>query len=488
MRRIAFLAVALQFLVACGGGGGGGGGSSTPPPDLGTAPAITANPASTTVTAGQTASFSVTASGTSPLAYQWQKNGSTISGATSANYTTAATTLADNGATFSVKVSNAAGNATSSGAVLTVNAVPPPPLLITTAALPNGVATAVYNATLAATGGTPPYSWSAVSGALPAGLSLAAATGVISGTPTSAGTAAFGVRVRDASTTTANAALSITIDPAPPVVPFRHVVIVVEENTNYANVVGNTAKMPYLNSLMDTYGLATQYYANTHPSIGNYFMLTTGQILTNTDSKTPSSFPVSADNVVRQLIANGKTWKSYAEDLPSVGYVGGNISGYAVRHNPLAYFTDVQNSASARQNLVPFTQFATDLAAGRLPAYSFVVPNLCNDGHDCGLDVADMWLQTNIDPLLTSTPFKDDGLLIIVFDEADSTDTTRGGGRIVAVLASPKYSKAGFRSTTVYQHESLLRLTLEGLGVTSLPGAAAAAPKMWEFFTFPPPT
>jgi hypothetical protein len=265
-------------------------------------------------------------------------------------------------------------------------------------------------------------------------------------------------------------------------------VIVIEENTNYANVVGNTAKMPYLNSLMNTYGLATQYYANTHPSIGNYFMLTTGQILTNTDSKTPSSFPVSADNVVRQLVASGKTWKSYAEDLPSVGYVGGNISGYAVRHIPLAYFTDVQNSASARQNLVPFTQFATDLAAGRLPAYSFVVPNLCNDGHDCALDVADTWLRTNIDPLLTRAPFKDDGLLIIVFDEADSTDTTRGGGRIVAVLASPKYSKSGFRSTAVYQHESLLRLTLEGLGVASVPGAAAAAPKMWEFFTFPPPT
>jgi len=70
--------------------------------------------------------------------------------------------------------------------------------------------------------------------------------------------------------------------------------------------------MPYFNGLINQFGLATQYYANTHPSIGNYFMMTTGQILTNNDSQTPSSFPVSGDNVVRELLAAGKTWKAYA--------------------------------------------------------------------------------------------------------------------------------------------------------------------------------
>jgi hypothetical protein len=98
-----------------------------------------------------------------------------------------------------------------------------------------------------------------------------------------------------------------------------HVVIVLEENSNYSNVVGSSS-MPYLNSLINKYGLATQYYANTHPSIGNYFMLTTGQILTNDDSQTPSSFPVSVDNVVRALLTASKTWKGYGEGLPSVGY------------------------------------------------------------------------------------------------------------------------------------------------------------------------
>src|SRR2546430_10405832 len=94
---------------------------------------------------------------------------------------------------------------------------------------------------------------------------------------------------------------------------------------------------------MTQYGSATQYYANTHPSIGNYIMLTTGQVLTNDDSQTPQSFPVSSDNVVRELLAAGKTWKGYAEDLPSVGYTGDSIGNYAVRHFPLAYLTDVQN-------------------------------------------------------------------------------------------------------------------------------------------------
>src|SRR3989441_3998753 len=72
--------------------------------------------------------------------------------------------------------------------------------------------------------------------------------------------------------------------------------------------------MPYLNGLAQQYGLATQYYANTHPSIGNYFMMTVGTIITNDDSY---GSVVTDDNVIRQLLAAGKTWKAYAEDLPS---------------------------------------------------------------------------------------------------------------------------------------------------------------------------
>jgi len=244
---------------------------------------------------------------------------------------------------------------------------------------------------------------------------------------------------------------------------FGHVFIVTEENTDYSSVIGSSS-MPYLNSLAQQYGLSTEYYANTHPSIGNYFMLATGQSITNNDSY---ATVVTVDNIVRELLAAGKTWKSYAEDLPSVGYTGVDVGNYA---------RPVQ-----RNNLVPFTQFATDLANGTLPTFSNIVPNLCNDAHDCSLSTADAWLKNHIDPLIESGTFQQDGLLVIVFDEA-STDNTNGGGRIVWVAVSSK-SKVGYESATLYKHQSSLRLMLKGLGVTVFPGAAATAADMDEFFT-----
>ena len=255
-----------------------------------------------------------------------------------------------------------------------------------------------------------------------------------------------------------------------------HVIVVVEENTDYSSAIGSSS-MPYLNGLAQQYALATKYYAVTHPSIGNYFMMTVGKIITNNDSY---STVVSDDNIIRHLIAAGKAWKSYAEDLPSVGYTGGDVGNYARKHNVIALLSDVVNDSTQRKNLVPFTQFATDLAAGNLPAYSFVAPNLCNDAHDCPLATADQWLQTNIDPLVNNTAFQRDGLLVIVFDEANS-DATNGGGHVACVIVSPK-AKRGYQGTGVYEHQSLLRLTGEALGLTTLPNAAATASDMGEFF------
>ncbi len=391
-----------------------------------------------------------------------------------------------------------ASNAIGSPAIVSLSGTgvqsAPSPVSITTSSLPAGTQQQTYSSTLTPTGGTAPYSWSIASGSLPSGLTLGTSSGSITGTPTVSGSFTFTAQVKDAAGQTAQKPLSLSIAVASATIPrFGHVAIVVEENTNYSGV--NSSSMPYLSGLMSQYGLATQYYANTHPSIGNYLMLTTGQVLTNNDSDTPSTFPVSADNVVRELLAAGKTWKAYAESLPSIGYLGGDSTSgggqYYVRHVPIAYLTDVQNSSTQQQNLVPFTHFASDLAAGNLPNYSFITPNGCDDAHDCGLSTADNWLKTNIDPLIKNTAFQKDGLLIVVFDESGS-DNTNGGGRVVCALISPAFSKLGHQSTNIYQHQSLLRLALEGLGITVFPGAASTAADMGEFFntsgTTPPPS
>jgi len=255
-----------------------------------------------------------------------------------------------------------------------------------------------------------------------------------------------------------------------------HVFVVVEENHSYSSVIGNSA-MPYLNSLASKYGLATQYYANTHPSIGNYFMMTAGQVITNNDSYCST---LTQDNIVRHLLTAGKTWKSYAESLPYAGYTGCGSGPYVKRHNPLAYFSDVANS-SEKYNLVPFSTFASDRANNRLPQFSFIVPNLLNDAHDGTLNTADSWLKTNIAPLIASATFQKDGILIIVFDESVGSDAQHGGGHVAAVVIGPKV-KAGTKSTTLYQHQNTLKTVMKALGLSSFPGAASSAAAMTDFF------
>jgi len=255
-----------------------------------------------------------------------------------------------------------------------------------------------------------------------------------------------------------------------------HVFLVVEENHSYSEVIGDSA-MPYLNGLASKFGLATQYYAVTHPSIGNYFMLTAGQIETGDDGFTGT---ISDDNVVRELVKANKSWHSYAESLPSPGFLGGDSYPYLRHHNPFTYFSDVIGTSQA-SNVVPFSQFSSDLASGNLPDFSFIIPNALDDAHDGTLAAADQWLQSNINPLVTSNQFQSNGVLVIVFDESEITDLAHGGGHVAMVIAGPQI-KPGVQSSTLFQHESTLRLVLSTLGVNSFPGNAASAPAMGEFF------
>ncbi len=276
-----------------------------------------------------------------------------------------------------------------------------------------------------------------------------------------------------------------TPNPAP---QFAHVVLVVEENHSYSDVIGNPA-MPFLNALANQGGLATNYFADTHTSIGDYFMLTAGNIETLNDA-----FPgvIGDDNIVRELVAAGKTWKSYAEGLPSAGYLGGDVYPYFKHHNPFVYFTDVTMHPNEASNVVPFSQLASDLAANNLPSFAFIAPDVEHDAHDCPgggqscadsdrLAAADQWLKANITPLLNDPNFKSNGLLLIVFDEGNMTDFDNVGGHVPLVVVSSG-AKSGFKSTRMYMHESTLRLIMQATGVNKYPGASSGAPDMGEFF------
>lgn len=260
-----------------------------------------------------------------------------------------------------------------------------------------------------------------------------------------------------------------------------HVFLVVLENHSFSEVIGSPA-MPYLNSLASQGALATGYFANTHPSIGNYFMLTVGSEETNNDA---FSGTISDNNIVRALDQAGKSWKAYIESLPSVGYTGGDVVPlYLKQHNPFSYLSDVVNSSSQAANMVPFSQFSADLAANNLARFVYIAPNSGNDAHDCPgeaascadtdkLAAADTWLKNNIDPLIHSSNFGN-SLLIITWDESVDTDTADGGGQVATVIIGP-HVRSGFRSTMTHQHQDTLRTILQALGVSNLPNAAGTA-------------
>ena len=264
----------------------------------------------------------------------------------------------------------------------------------------------------------------------------------------------------------------------------KHIVMVMEGNQSYSTVVGNTASWLHLNALIGQGALATHYYADTHPSIGNYFMLTTGQILANDDGSTTVW---NADNIARRMLAAHVPFRVYAEGIPQPGYLGGDTGLYAIRHNPFAMLSRVADDPQVADAVIwPFSQFAIDAANNTLPEFSFVVPDLNDDAHNGTPQQADDWLQTSIvEPLSRYSAFQPggDGLLIVDFEEAYDSDTSCGGGHVSPVFWGPvvqvEYTQ---NSTIIYQHESMLRTVIEALGLQNPPGAAAGAPDMAEFF------
>jgi acid phosphatase len=233
------------------------------------------------------------------------------------------------------------------------------------------------------------------------------------------------------------------------------------------------AAMPYTAALGKQYAVATSYRAVTHPSLPNYLAMTGGSTFGVTDDGPPASHSTGGPSVFGQALSLGRTAKLYAEGMPGTCATE-NSGKYAVKHNPWAYYVS-ERSACARYD-VPATELTKDAAAGELPNAGMVVPDLCNDAHDCDLSVADGWLRAEVEAVMSGPDWRAGHLALVV--TADEDD--RGQDNLVlTAVAHPSLRAAVV--TTPLTHYSLARLYSEVLGAPPL-GEAAAAPSMATAF------
>jgi phosphatidylinositol-3-phosphatase len=254
---------------------------------------------------------------------------------------------------------------------------------------------------------------------------------------------------------------------APPSGGYQHVVWVVMENKSYGEIIGSSSA-PYLNKLAAQCGVASNFHAETHPSLPNYIAMTSGSTQGITDDNGPSSHPLGLPSIFSQLGSGG--WRSLEESMPSNCYLS-NSGSYAVRHNPAAYYTNVRTACGTYD--VPLGT-TPDISA----RFTFVTPNLCNDMHDCSVQTGDTWLSTFLPKIFGSSQYKAGNTVVfITWDEDDSS----AGNHIATLVASPT-TKPGTVSSTSFTHYSMLRTTEEMLGLTTFLGNAATAPSMRSAF------
>ena len=268
-----------------------------------------------------------------------------------------------------------------------------------------------------------------------------------------------------ASTGATGATLPATVRPCATTTSahYTHVVWILLENEGYG-VIGSSSA-PYLNSLSDHCGLATNDFATNHPSLPNYIALTSGSAQGIVDDNEPSSHPLRVPSIFSQLKAN---WRTYAESMPTA--CDRVTSGtYAARHNPAVYYTNLANCAGRDVAL----RSPLDLSA----AFTMIVPNVCNDMHSCPVATGDAWLKKYVAQILSSPQYRSKSLaLFITFDES----TQSNSNQIPTVVVAPSVP-AGIRVATHFTHYSLLRTT-ETLLHLPLLGAARTATSMLGAF------
>lgn len=240
--------------------------------------------------------------------------------------------------------------------------------------------------------------------------------------------------------------------------------IVVLENREASQVIGDP-EAPYLNQLAKRYGLATQSYGQTHPSLPNYLTLIGGTAFGVTSDCTSCS--VEGTTLVDQLNAKGIGWKAYMEGMPKPCYTGGDVSAqsYGKRHDPFVYVRHLVSTPADCNRVVPYSQLSQELATGSAPPFIWITPNSCNDGHDCPTATTDKWMSSNLPELLSSSWYKDNGVVIVTWDEGTSNagccNGEAAGGRIPTIVVSAR-TPAGARSAAPVDQAGTLA-TIEDL-------------------------
>ena len=316
--------------------------------------------------------------------------------------------------------------------------------------------------------------------------------------------------------------------------PIRHVFVIVLENQGFDTTFNAHSRAPYLaDTLRKAGAFLPQYHGIAHYSLGNYLAMISGvaptpkvqidcpqfvdfvQTGTAPDGQPIGDgcvYPAHVSTIANQLETKRLTWGAFMEDMgkdparesstcahPAIGSPdlteGATPNDqYATKHNPFMYFHAIIDSPSCQRNVVPLTKLEDALqSADRTPNYTFIVPNLCHDGHDrpCkngepgSLESANEFLRHWVPLIMKSPAYQGDGLLVINFDEALSIDATAccnqqpgpntpkpgvngpGGGRTGAIVLSP-FIKPGTVSRVPYNHYSLLRTVEDIFGVPHL--------------------
>jgi acid phosphatase len=259
------------------------------------------------------------------------------------------------------------------------------------------------------------------------------------------------------------AALAARPVAAQTVPPMDHVIIVVMENHSYDQV----RTLPYISTLISSYTSFSQSYAVSHPSQPNYLALWAASTLgISDDNCPPSGAPYSAGNLGNSCEVAGRTWKSYCENLPSVGSTACQSSdnSYKRKHHPCPDFSNLDHSKE-----YGYGQLATDIAAGTLPALSFVVPNMCDDMHDCSASTGDTWLSHNLPAMISAVGPR--GLVILTWDEDDKSSSNH----ILTVFAGPTV-KTNYVSSQQITHYTVVRTICDALSISSFASASSATP------------